>query len=67
MDKELRQIVKALEEQGFEVRVTSKQHLMVWRNGKPAATISGTPSDWRSRRNGLAQLKRFGFIWPKRK
>jgi len=25
---------------------------------------SGTPSDWRARRNLLAQLKRQGFIWP---
>lgn len=55
MDKDLRKIVKALEEQGFEVATTSKGHLMVLRNGEVIATFSGTPSDWRSIRNSLSR------------
>lgn len=66
MDKDLRKIVKALEAQGFEVTVTKRQHVLVTRDGKMIATFSGTPSDWRSIRNGLAYLKRAGFRWPER-
>lgn len=66
MDKDLRKIVKALEAQGFVVEVTAKQHVIVSRGGKLIATFSGTASDWRSIRNGLAPLKRAGFRWPPR-
>lgn len=64
MDKDLRKMVKALEAQGFEVTVTKRGHLMVSRDGRMIATFSGTASDWRSIRNGLAYLKRAGFRWP---
>jgi hypothetical protein len=64
MDKDLRKMVKALQAQGFEVEVTSKGHIVVSRGGKLIATFSGTASDWRSIRNGLAPLRRAGFRWP---
>jgi hypothetical protein len=64
MNKDLRKIVKALEAQGFEVDVTSRNHVVVSRNGELIATFSGTASDWRSIRNSLAPLKRAGFRWP---
>lgn len=64
MDKDLREIVKALEAQGFEVTVTKRGHVVVEREGKVIAVFSGTASDWRSIRNGLAPLKRAGFRWP---
>jgi len=64
MDKDLRKIVKALEAQGFEVTVTSKGHLIVTREGAVITTFSGTASDWRSLRNGLAHARRAGFRWP---
>jgi len=67
MEKDLRDIVKGLEAQGFEVRTTSKQHLVVTRDGELIATFSGTASDWRSIRNTLAPLKRAGFRWPPKK
>lgn len=67
MDKDLRKIVKALKDQGFDVEVTGKGHLMVTRDGALIATFSGTASDWRSIRNGLAPLKRAGFRWPPRR
>lgn len=61
MDKTLKKLVKELEAQGFTVRTTKRQHLMVSRNGRPITTLAGTPSDWRSLKNGLAALKRAGF------
>lgn len=64
MDKEMRKIVRALEDQGFEVTTTRRGHLMVSRDGAVIATFSGTASDWRSIRNGLAPLRRAGFRWP---
>ena len=67
MDKDLRKIVKALRDQGFDVEITSKQHVIVSCEGRLIATFSGTASDWRSIRNGLAPLKRAGFRWPPRR
>lgn len=64
MDKELRKIVKALEDQGFEVTTTKRQHIQVRKDGHLIVTMSGTPSDHRSLLNGLARLKRAGFRWP---
>lgn len=64
MDKEMRKVVKALEAQGFVVEVTRRGHLMVRRDGRIVATFSGTPSDWRSFRNSLADARRAGFRWP---
>jgi hypothetical protein len=67
MDKDLRKIIKALEAQGFDVEITKRQHVIVTRDGVLIATFSGTASDWRSIRNGLAPLKRAGFRWPPRR
>jgi hypothetical protein len=64
MHKDLKKIAKALEAQGFEVEETKRGHLMVFRDGRLVATFAGTPSDWRSLKNGLAKLKRAGFDWP---
>jgi hypothetical protein len=64
MRKDLRKVVKALEEQGFDVTVTTKQHYMVWRKGEYVTTLPGTPSDHRSMRNAIAKAKRLGFRWP---
>ena len=64
MDKEMRKIAKALEQQGFDVKITKRGHLMVTRDGVLIATFSGNAKDWRSMRNGLSYVKRAGFIWP---
>lgn len=60
MDKDLRKIVKALEDQGFEVTVTKRGHVVVTRDGQMIATFSGTASDWRSipQRPGLPETGR---------
>ena len=64
MDKDLKKIVEALRKQGFEVEVTKRQHVMVYRDGTLVVTFSGTASDWRSMRNGIAKARRAGFEWP---
>lgn len=64
MDKDIRKIIKALEKQGFSVEVSKKGHPMVYRDGRLVATFSGTASDWRSMRNGIAKCKQAGFQWP---
>ena len=64
MDKDLRKVVKALEAQGFESRVSRKGHIIVTRKGRVVAVFSGTASDWRAMRNGIAAARRAGFVWP---
>lgn len=66
MKKEMREIVAALEEQGFEVRTTRKGHLSVSRDGRIVVVFAGTPSDWRSMRNAISRARRAGFVWPPR-
>ncbi len=64
MDKDLKKIVEALRKQGFEVEVTTKQHIMVYLDDMLVATFSGTASDWRAMKNGIANARRAGFQWP---
>lgn len=64
MKKELKQMVKALEAQGFQVEITRRQHVMVYREGRLITTFSGTASDWRAMRNALSHARRAGFRWP---
>lgn len=65
MHKDLKAMLRAVGRQGFEVSRTSKGH---WRvrdqDGRTVTVLSGTSSDPRAYRNGLAQLKRAGLIWP---
>ena len=68
MDKELKRILQAAEDQGFEVDWTPKNgHPTVYREGRKVTTFAGTPSDSRSFANSLAPLKRAGFIVPNTK
>ena len=64
MDKEMRKMAKALEQQGFDVKVTKRGHISVSKDGRFVVVFAGTPSDWRSMRNALAAMKRAGFVWP---
>lgn len=61
MTKDCRAVVRKLVAQGFEVRTTKKGHISVRKDGTVVAVLAGTPSDWRSHRNGLSQLRRAGF------
>lgn len=64
MNKDMRKLVRELERQGFEVRVTTKGHFFVTRDGDFVVVFAGTPSDWRGLRNALAAARRHGFVWP---
>jgi len=63
---DLRDIVKAAEDQGFRIERTKRGHLSIYPPDKrfPPVIFSGTPGDQRSIKNGLAKLRQAGFIWP---
>jgi hypothetical protein len=65
MDKDTRKLLKEADAQGFEIRTTRNGHAVVYRDGRRITTFAGTASDHRSYRNGLAALRRAGFVWPK--
>ncbi|WP_330173013.1 hypothetical protein OG875_05040 [Streptomyces sp. NBC_01498] len=62
MNKEVRDLIKRVEAQGFEVARTTKGHYMVRKGGERVTLISGTPSNHHSLKNAKAQLKRAGYI-----
>lgn len=64
MNKNLKKLTKALEDQGFSVRVSKRGHILVFNADGLVATFSGTPSDWRSLKNSMAALRRAGFKSP---
>lgn len=62
MNKDLKKIKKALEDQGFQTEVTRRGHLIVRdSDGRLVTTFSGTPSDGRSWKNSIAAARRAGF------
>lgn len=65
MGNDLRDLLRALEAQGFTVTRTRSGHWLVrTADGLAVATIAGTASDHRSWRNALSVLRRAGLIWP---
>jgi hypothetical protein len=62
-DSDMRKLIAALTSQGFEAAQSRRGHYLVLMDGRKVATLSGSASDWRSWRNGLAQLRRAGFDW----
>lgn len=65
MNKDLRELLKELERQGFSVSRTKKGHWAVRKDGRLVTTIAGSASDWRSNRNAIAVARRHGFEWRK--
>ena len=65
MEKEFRRLVRAAEEQGWRVRPLKKGLMLVPPDPtKPAVTLHRTPSDRRSWKNTVAQLRWAGLEWP---
>jgi hypothetical protein len=58
--KETRAMIARIEAAGCEVRLARNKHWKVYRDGRYLATMAGSPSDWRSKKNCEAQLKRLG-------
>lgn len=68
MDKDTKKILKEAKSQGFTWDLNRKGHAQVYdATGRRVATFSGSPSDHRSILNGIAHLRRAGFIWPPRR
>ena len=65
--KELKEIVKAAEEQGWQVKTNKQGHPMFYApDGINIVTAGGTPSDHRAIANLLSDLRRNGFKWKGR-
>ncbi|MEH0058776.1 hypothetical protein [Auritidibacter ignavus] len=63
MDKDLKNLFKKLEAQGWEVRTSKKGFWAIPPDEtKPKVMIHGTANGSRSWQNMMAQLKRSGFI-----
>jgi hypothetical protein len=65
--KDITEIRKALEAQGFEVKLGGSGHWKVYDpDGHLVGALPSTPSDPRGVRNAIAVLRRAGFVWPPR-
>jgi hypothetical protein len=65
--KELKEIVKAAEEQGWRVKETKKGHLMFYApDGVNKVLAAGTPGGGRGMENLVAKLRSYGFVWKGR-
>lgn len=65
--KELKEITREAERQGWRVGETKKGHPQFFApDGENIVTGSGTPSDHRSIDNLVARLRRYGFKWKGR-
>jgi hypothetical protein len=59
--KDQRELMTRLHDAGYTTKTTTKQHLLVFREGRVVTCFAGTPSDRRAWRNSLAPLRRLGF------
>ena len=62
--KDIAKILKALQDQGFEVKMGGRGHWKIYGDDGLIITLPATPSDDRGVRNTIAILRRAGFIWP---
>lgn len=59
--KERRELFKRIVAAGGELRLAKSGHWKVYVNGVLKTTVAATPSDYRGRRNELANLRRCGL------
>lgn len=63
--KAVRQLIRELEKQGWTVELTKGNHYKATPPGsKLGVYFPSTPSDWRSLKNVLSELRKRGFQWP---
>lgn len=60
-DPEVRSLLREVTRRGATIQPTANGHYRVRLNGRTIATVPGTPSDHRWRRNARAQLRRGGL------
>lgn len=63
--KEIRELVRELESQGWRVEATRK-HLRAYPPTGSPVTLPSTPSDHRAFANTIALLRARGFVWKGR-
>ncbi|OEV11952.1 hypothetical protein [Streptomyces nanshensis] len=59
--KEVRDLIRKLERQGFTVKLAKSGHYKIYKGSQLLGTLPATPSDARSLKNAVAALKRAGF------
>jgi predicted RNA binding protein YcfA (HicA-like mRNA interferase family) len=64
--KEIRELVRQLEKQGWRVVTTRGGHLRALPPQGSAVVLPGTPSDRRAFGNAIALLRARGFVWKGR-
>lgn len=64
MANDLPKILKALKDQDFDIKRTKRGHRVIKKGDKTVAVFAGTPSDWHSVKNAIADCRRAGFIYP---
>ena len=65
MNKEIRAIIEEAERQGWRSRPMANGHTRLYGpDGRTQITLPGTPSDYRSLKNAIADMRRVGFQWP---
>ncbi|HEY9395933.1 MAG TPA: hypothetical protein VIP58_17405 [Nocardioides sp.] len=65
MNKDTRNLLKEIQRQGFEVKVSRKGYPLIYTaDGTFVTKIAQTPSDRRGWNNAIAALRRAGFRWP---
>ncbi|HEY6550936.1 MAG TPA: hypothetical protein VIY71_07035 [Solirubrobacterales bacterium] len=65
--KELKEIIKAAEEQGWRVSATKRGHSMFYApDGVNKVLAAGTPGGGRGMENLVAKLRSYGFVWKGR-
>lgn len=58
--RELQQLIRKCEDQGWRVKETRSGWILLSPNGVDTASVHKTPSDHRADKNFLAKLKRYG-------
>jgi hypothetical protein len=59
VNADTRRLIVDLKRRGYTVDLAMSGHYHVRFGGRLVASVAATPSDWRSRRNVLAQIRRF--------
>lgn len=61
--KEVKEIVKAAEKQGWRVAEKKKGYALYDPSGEHMEMLHKTPSDHRGLRNSVARMRKHGFEW----
>lgn len=66
LSREVRNIVREAEQQGWRVKITTKGWMLLDPSGEHSETLHKTPSDRRGLHNSISRMRRYGFKWKGR-